>query len=123
MPPRIIQLRKVYASFHNTLAEIHANSCPQSGTRGIWTFPQWLRIFDPRPSITLREKYMQTHVPTMVQGRRGFAHKLYVYVMTLGTKMVLNHLLWDPGPMNVVIRRQKNYLAKKIQKAKQYKLC
>lgn len=65
---------------------------------------------------------MQTHVPTMVQGRRGFAHKLYVYVMTLGTKMVLNHLLWDPGPMNVVIRRQKNYLAKKMQKAKQYKL-
>ena len=27
--------------------------------------------------------------------------------------MVLNHLLWDPGPMNVVIRRGKNYLAKK----------
>ena len=87
---------------------------------GIWTFPQWLRIFETKdstlPLITLREKYMQTSVPTMVQGGRGFAHKLYVYVMTLGTKMVVDHLLWDPGPMNVVIRRHKSYLAKKNPK-------
>ena len=59
---------------------------------------------------------MQTSVPTMVQGGRGFAHKVYVYVMTLGTKMVVDHLLWDPGPMNVVIRRHKSYLAKKNAK-------
>ena len=31
--------------------------------------------------------------------------------------MVLNHLLWDPGLMNVVIRRGKNYLTKKNAKS------
>ena len=123
--PRIIQLRKVYASFYNTPAEIHANSCPQRGTRGNLDIPPVAQDFWTKDS-TLPNPAGEVHAnscPHHGTRGKGFAHKLYVYVMTLRTKMVVDHLLWDPSPMNMVIRRHKNYLAKKKQKAKQYKLC
>lgn len=52
---------------------------PKGVQGGIWTFPQWLKIFEPRivPCLTLREKYMQTRVPTMVQGGRAL-HTSYM---------------------------------------------
>ena len=117
--PRIIQLRKVYASFYNTPAEIHANSCPQRGTRGNLDIPPVAQDFwtkDSTLSIPAGEVHANSCPHHGTRGK-GFAHKLYVYVMTLRTKMVVDHLLWDPSPMNMVIRRHKNYWAKKKAKS------
>lgn len=68
--PSII-LRRKYMQTH----------VPKGIQGGIWTFPQWLKIFEPRivPCLTLREKYMQTRVPTMVQGGRAL-HTSYMYM-------------------------------------------
>ena len=117
--PRIIQLRKVYASFYNTPAEIHANSCPQRDTRGNLDVPPVAQDFwtkDSTLSIPAGEVHANSCPHHGTRGK-GFAHKLYVYVMTLRTKMVVDHLLWDPSPMNMVIRRHKNYWAKKKAKS------